>query len=244
VSPRLTLATARRVANQLRRDPRTVALMVLLPTMLIILFRYVLNSQQAFDAVIPSLLCIFPFNIMFVVTSVATLRERTTGTLERLMTLPIGKIDLLAGYALAFGLFGVIEVGVAATVCITWLGLSVQGSVALLVLIAVLDALLGMALGLFVSAFARTEFQAVQFMPLFAFPQVLLCGLFEPRDHMIGVLSGLSDVMPLSYAVDAIKLVTSSTQVSAEMVRDMGIVFGCILVALLLGAATLRRRTP
>jgi ABC-2 type transport system permease protein len=244
VSPRLTLATARRVANQLRRDPRTVALMVLLPTMLIILFRYVLNSQQAFDAVIPSLLCIFPFNIMFVVTSVATLRERTTGTLERLMTLPIGKIDLLAGYALAFGLFGVIEVGVATTVCITWLGLSVQGSAALLVLIAVLDALLGMALGLLVSAFARTEFQAVQFMPLFAFPQVLLCGLFEPRDHMIGVLSGLSDIMPLSYAVDAIKLVTSSTQVSAELVRDMGIVFGCILIALLAGAATLPRRTP
>jgi ABC-2 type transport system permease protein len=244
VSPRLTLATARRVANQLRRDPRTVALMVLLPTMLIILFRYVLNSQPAFDAVIPSLLGIFPFNIMFVVTSVATLRERTTGTLERLMTLPIGKIDLLAGYALAFGLFGVIEVGVATTVCITWLGLSVQGSAALLVLIAVLDALLGMALGLFVSAFARTEFQAVQFMPLFAFPQVLLCGLFEPRDHMIGVLSGLSDIMPLSYAVDAIKLVTSSTQVSAELVRDMGIVFGCILIALLAGAATLPRRTP
>jgi len=244
VSPRLTLATARRVANQLRRDPRTVALMVLLPTMLIILFRYVLNSQQAFEDVIPSLLCIFPFNIMFVVTSVATLRERTTGTLERLMTLPIGKIDLLAGYALAFGLFGVIEVGVATTVCITWLGLSVQGSAALLVLIAVLDALLGMALGLLVSAFARTEFQAVQFMPLFAFPQVLLCGLFEPRDHMIGVLSGLSDIMPLSYAVDAIKLVTSSTQVSAELVRDMGIVFGCILIALLAGAATLPRRTP
>lgn len=244
MSPRLTLATARRVANQLRRDPRTVALMVLLPTMLIILFRYVLNSQQAFEDVIPSLLCIFPFNIMFVVTSVATLRERTTGTLERLMTLPIGKIDLLAGYALAFGLFGVIEVGVATTVCITWLGLSVQGSAALLVLIAVLDALLGMALGLLVSAFARTEFQAVQFMPLFAFPQVLLCGLFEPRDHMIGVLSGLSDIMPLSYAVDAIKLVTSSTQVSAELVRDMGIVFGCILIALLAGAATLPRRTP
>ena len=244
MSPRLTLATARRVANQLRRDPRTVALMVLLPTMLIILFRYVLNSQEAFDAVIPSLLCIFPFNIMFVVTSVATLRERTTGTLERLMTLPIGKIDLLAGYALAFGLFGVIEVGVATTVCITWLGLSVQGSAALLVLIAVLDALLGMALGLLVSAFARTEFQAVQFMPLFAFPQVLLCGLFEPRDHMIGVLSGLSDIMPLSYAVDAIKLVTSSTQVSAELVRDMGIVFGCILIALLAGAATLPPRTP
>ena len=244
MSPRLTLATAGRVIAQLRRDPRTVALMVLLPAMLITLFRFVLNSQRQFEAVVPSLLCIFPFNIMFVVTSVATLRERTTGTLERLMTLPIGKIDLLAGYALAFGVFAVIEVGVVAAICITWLGLSVAGPIALLVLIAVLDALLGMALGLFVSAFARTEFQAVQFMPLFAFPQVLLCGLFQPRDEMIGVLSGLSDVMPLSYAVDAIKLVTTSPQVSGELVRDMLIVFASIMVALLLGAATLRRRTP
>lgn len=243
MSVRLTLATARRVVNQLRRDPRTIALIVLLPTLLIILFRYVLNSQVAFNAVIPTLLCIFPFNIMFVVTSVATLRERTTGTLERLMTLPIGRIDLLLGYALAFSLFGAIEVGLAATICITWLGLSVAGSVALLVVIAVLDALLGMALGLFVSAFARTEFQAVQFMPLFAFPQVLLCGLFQPRDHMIGLLAGLSDVMPLSYAVDSIKLVTASGQVTAELIRDMGIVVGAILLALVLGAATLRRRT-
>jgi ABC-2 type transport system permease protein len=243
VSVRLTLATARRVVNQLRRDPRTVALIVLLPTLLIILFRYVLNSQVAFNAVIPTLLCIFPFNIMFVVTSVATLRERTTGTLERLMTLPIGRIDLLLGYALAFSLFGVVEVGLAATICITWLGLSVAGSVALLVVIAVLDALLGMALGLFVSAFARTEFQAVQFMPLFAFPQVLLCGLFQPREHMIGLLAGASDVMPLSYAVDSIKLVTGSGRVTAELIRDIGVVVGAILLALLLGAATLRRRT-
>src|SRR5450755_727990 len=245
MSRAITLATARRVLNQLRRDPRTIALLLVVPALLLSLLRWMLANQRAnFDHIGAPVLAIFPFVIMFVVTSVATLRERTTGTLERLMTLPIGKIDLLAGYALAFGLFGVIEVGVATTVCITWLGLSVQGSAALLVLIAVLDALLGMALGLFVSAFARTEFQAVQFMPLFAFPQVLLCGLFEPRDHMIGVLSGLSDIMPLSYAVDAIKMVTSSTQVSAELVRDMGIVFGCILIALLAGAATLPRRTP
>ena len=239
-----TVATARRVFAQLRRDPRTVGLIVGIPAMLITLFRYVLNSKAAFEAVSPSLLCIFPFITMFVVTSVTMLRERTTGTLERLMTLPIGRMELLIGYAIAFGVFAVIAVGIVAAICLTWLGLTLAGPLPLLILIAVLDALLGMALGLFVSAFARTEFQAVQFMPLFAFPQVLLCGIFTPREQMIGALSGLSDVMPLSYAVDAIKMVTASPAVTGALVRDIGIIAGCIVVALLLGAATLRRRTP
>jgi ABC-2 type transport system permease protein len=244
VSARNTAATARRVFGQLRRDPRTVALMVGIPAALIILFRFVLNSQLGFEQVAPSLMCIFPFITMFLVTSITMLRERTTGTLERLMTLPIGRVDLLLGYAIAFGAVAVVSVGLVATICLTWLGLSLQGPLALLVLIAVLDALLGMALGLFVSAFARTEFQAVQFMPLFAFPQVLLCGLFTPRDAMIGVLAGLSDVMPLSYAVDAIRAVTASSQITSALLRDVGIITGCIVVALALGAATLRRRTP
>ena len=239
-----TVATARRVFTQLRRDPRSIGLIVGIPAMLVTLFRFVLNSKPAFEAVSPSLLCIFPFVTMFVVTSVTMLRERTTGTLERLMTLPIARMDLLIGYAIAFGFFAAVAVGIVAVICLTWLGLTLAGSLALLVLIAVLDALLGMALGLFVSAFARTEFQAVQFMPLFAFPQVLLCGLFTPRDQMIGVLSGLSDVMPLSYAVDAIKMVTASPSVTGDLVRDIGVIAGCIVVALMLGAATLRRRTP
>ena len=244
MNPRTTMATARRVLAQLRRDPRTVGLIIGVPAMLITLFRFVLNSRQSFEAVSPSLLCIFPFITLFVVTSVTMLRERTTGTLERLMTLPIGRVDLLLGYAIAFGVLAMLAVGLVAALCLTWLGLTLAGPLVLLVLIAVLDALLGMALGLFVSAFARTEFQAVQFMPLFAFPQVLLCGLFTPRAEMIAVLSGLSDVMPLSYAVDAIRIVTRSASVTGELVRDIGIIAGCIVVALVLGAATLRRRTP
>jgi ABC-2 type transport system permease protein len=179
-------------------------MMVVLPALLVILMRYVFNSQRAFQFVAPSLLGIFPFIVMFLITSVATLRERRTGTLERLMTMPIGKLDLLLGYALAFGLFAVVEVVLVAVLSLTWLGLTIAGSLALLILVAVLDALLGMALGLFVSAFARTEFQAVQFMPLIAAPQILVCGLFAPRDHMAQVLTWLSDVMPLSYAVDAV----------------------------------------
>ena len=243
MNPAITWATTLRVLAQLRRDRRSVAMMILLPALLVVLMRFVFDSKQVFEHIAPSLLAIFPFIVMFLVTSVATLRERTSGTLERLMTMPLGRLDLLGGYAVAFAVFAVVQVSLVAGLCLAWLGLSVAGSVALLAVVAVLDALLGMALGLFVSAFARTEFQVVQFMPLVVAPQALLCGLFAPRDQMATVLNWLSDVMPLSYAVDAVKLVTTSSIVSAELVRDIAIVGVCIVLALGLGAATLRRRT-
>jgi ABC-2 type transport system permease protein len=181
---------------------------------------------------------------MFIVTSITTLRERTTATLERLMTMPIAKLDLLFGYAIAFGVVAVLQVLVAAGISLTWLGLTIGGSVWLLLLIAVLDALLGTALGLLASAFARTEFQAVQFMPAIVMPQILLCGLFAPRDQMAPVLEWLSNIMPLSYAVDALAQVTHSSDVDATLIRNLVIVAGCAVLALVLGAATLRRRTP
>jgi ABC-2 type transport system permease protein len=240
----LTLATSRRIFGQLRRDRRTVAMMILLPALLVVLMRFVFNSQLVFEHVAPSLLGLFPFIVMFLITCVTTLRERTTGTLERLMTMPIGKLDLLMGYALAFGLFAVIEVAVVAVLALTWLGLTIAGSLALLLVVGVLDALLGMALGLFVSAFARTEFQAVQFMPLLAAPQILVCGLFIPRDQMATLLTWFSDVMPLSYAEDAVQTLAGSTAVTGSLIRDIVIVAGCTALALVLGAATLRRRTP
>ena len=237
-------ATTRRILTQLRHDPRTVVLLIAVPSVLMVLLRYVLNSQQRFSAVAPALLGIFPFTIMFLLTSVTTLRERTTGTLERLMTLPIGRLDLLLGYALAFGLLATLQVVVAAGICLSWLGLAIAGSVWVLLLIVVLDALLGTALGLFVSAFARTEFQAIQFLPVFVLPQFLLCGLFVPRGDMGWVLRAVSDVLPLSYAVDALTQVTRSAEVDGTLVRNIGIIAGCVVLALLLGAATLRRRTP
>jgi ABC-2 type transport system permease protein len=238
------LATARRIVTQLRHDRRTVVMLALVPSLLMILLRYVFNTDQAFNAVAPALLAVFPFAIMFIVTSITTLRERTTATLERLMTMPIGKFDLLFGYAIAFGVVAVLQVALATAVSLTWLGLEIDGSVMLLLVIAMLDALLGTALGLFVSAFARTEFQAVQFMPLVVMPQVLLCGLFAPRSSMTPVLEWLSNVMPLSYAVEALESVTRSNELGGTFARDLVIVAGSGVLALILGAATLRRRTP
>src|SRR5690606_9860872 len=239
----ITLATTRRILAQLRHDHRTLALLIGVPALLMILLRYVFDQPMLFDRVGPMLLGLFPFTVMFVVTSVATLRERTSGTLERLMTMPLGKLDLLLGYALAFGLVALVQVGVVLLISLTWLGLDLSGSLGSLVLVALLDALLGMSLGLFASAFARTVFQAVQFMPAFVLPQLLLCGLIMPREEMASWLRVISDVLPLSYAVEGMREISSTPEFSATLALDVVVIAAFTVVSLLLGAVTLRRRT-
>ncbi|MBO1413150.1 ABC transporter permease [Streptomyces sp. FH025] len=244
MNPRRTLATARRVLLQLRHDPRTVALMLGVPCLLITLLKYVYDGRpEVFDRIGAPVLGVFPLLVMFVVTAVATLRERTGGTLERLLTMPLGKLDLLVGYALAFGLVALVQGLLAFGLTVGLLGLTVAGPTWMLLAMAVADGLLGMALGLFVSAFATTEFQAVQFLPAFLLPQLLLCGLFTPRAEMSGWLHALSDALPLSYAVDAMNAITTRSGLTGGTVADLLLVLGCAAAALALGAATLRRRT-
>ncbi|MFI2352864.1 ABC transporter permease [Streptomyces sp. NPDC019443] len=239
-----TLATAARVLHQLRHDPRSIALMVFVPCVMLFLLRYVFDgSERTFDSIGASLLGIFPLITMFLVASIATLRERTSGTLERLLAMPLGKGDLIAGYALAFGLVAIAQSLLATGLALWALGLDVIGSPWLLLLVALLDALLGTALGLFVSAFAASEFQAVQFMPAVLFPQLLLCGLFTAREKMQPVLEGISNVLPMSYAVDAMTEVQRYPDATGDFTRDVLIVAACGVLVLALGAATLRRRT-
>ena len=239
---RRTVATAGRVLTQLRHDPRTVALMVVVPSVLMTMLRYVFDSKPFFSHVAPALLGFFPFLLMFLVTVITTLRERSSGTLERLLTTPMGRLDLLAGYALAFSAVAVVQVALAVTVS-TWLGMNLAGSLWSLLLVALLDALFGVALGLFASAFARTEFQAVQFMPVIVLPQLLVCGLFVPRDRMADWLRYFSDAMPLSYAVEALQHVTNSASIDVHYVRGALVLGGTAIVSLVLAAATLKRTT-
>jgi ABC-2 type transport system permease protein len=242
-APRL-LATTRRVLTQLRRDPRTIALLLLVPLVLLWLLELVFDDQPGtFDRIGPALLALFPFVVMFLVTSVATLRERTSGTLERLLSMPLGRLDLLFGYGLAFGLVAVVQALLASALMLVALDLDVAGPTWLLLVVAVADAVLGCALGLFVSAFARTEFQAVQFMPAVVLPQFLLCGLLVPRKAMGGVLEAISSVLPLSYAVDAMQRITVEPDVPGRVVVDLAVILLATALALALGAVTLRRRT-
>jgi ABC-2 type transport system permease protein len=240
-----TGATALRVLTQLRRDPRTVALLLLVPALLMTLLRYVFDGQpETFDRLGAPLIGLFPFITMFLVTSITMLRERTGGTLERLMSMPMAKLDLLSGYGLAFAAVAAVQAGITAGVAFLALGLDVQGSAVAVVALAVGNAVLGMALGLFVSAFASSEFQAVQFMPAFVLPQLILCGLFVPREEMASALEAASYALPLTYAFDALERVASGADFGSRGWADVVVVIGVTLLALALGALTLRRRTP
>ncbi len=243
MSPARTLATSRRVLQQLAHDRRSIALLLLVPALLLTLFRYVYSADsRPFDRIGPQLLGIFPFVVMFLITSVTMVRERTSGTLERLLTTPLQRGELVAGYGLAFGVAGVAQAVVTAAVALGPLRMDVHHA-AVIGLFAILDALLGTGLGLLMSAFAVTEFQAVQFMPAVVLPQLLLCGLINPRSAMSTPLRWLSDVLPLSYATDGITSAAGRATLVEAVYTDGAVVLGCLLLAVALAGATLRRRT-
>jgi ABC-2 type transport system permease protein len=243
VNGRVTRAVALRVLQQLRRDPRTIALIIAVPCVLQFLLQQLFGRHSpVFQQIGTPLLGLFPFITMFLVTSITMLRERTTGTLERLMTMPLDKVDILAGYGIAFALVAVVQATLVSLLAFGLLGLDTAGPKWLVVVLAVANAVLGSTLGLFVSAFAQTEFQAVQFMPAVVFPQILLCGLFVARDDMAAWLRGISYLLPLTYAYEALAR-TAADQLDARFALDVAVVCGCIVLAVGLGAATLRRRT-
>jgi ABC-2 type transport system permease protein len=243
MSPIKTLATAQRVLKQLRHDPRTIALILFMPVILLTILRYVFDDKKmAFNNIAPILLGIFPLLIMFIVTSISTLRERTSGTLDRLMTEPISKLDIILGYALAFCTLGLFQSVIGVLLVLGLLDVHVQGGVLAMIVTAVLASSLGTALGLFASAFARNEFQAVQFVLPVVFPQVLLCGLFVARDQMARLLELISNVLPLTYAVDAMMQVAHNASWSSTLTKDLVIVLLFAIVALLLGSLTIRRQ--
>ena len=244
MTPARTLATAGRVLTQIRHDPRTIVLLLVVPSLLIGLLAWVFSDTTVFNQVGPAMIALFPFIVMFLVTSIATLRERRTGTLERLLSMPLGKGDFILGYTLAFGLLAVAQAVIAVAVAVWVCGLEIQGPLGLLLAVAVADAVLGTALGLLASAFARTEFQVVQFMPLLVFPQILLGGIFLPRDQLPPVLQTISDWLPLSHAVDALQAVAADSQDAAYVAGELLIIGAWIVGCIALGSITLRRRTP
>ena len=246
----MMLATTRRVLDQLRHDHRSIALILVVPALLLTAVYFLYENEtlppgvpRTFDRVGLMMLAIFPFVVMFLVTSITMLRERTSGTLERLLTTPIHKADLLFGYGLAFSIMAALQSLVATAVAYWIFGLDIQGSPGLVVMIAVINAVLGVALGLLCSAFARTEFQAVQFMPVVVVPQILLCGLFVARERMNEALEAVSNVLPLTFSVDALQEIATNTEPTDQLWMDAGVIVAIVLAVLVLASLTLRRRT-
>ena len=238
-----TLATTGRVLTQIRHDPRTVGLLLVVPSLLIGLIAWMFTDTDVFATIGPAMLALFPFTVMFLVTSISTLRERRSGTLERLLSMPLGKGDFILGYAFAFGLLAIFQTAIAVSFAVWVCGLEIEGSIWLLFAIAVADALLGTALGLLASAFARTEFQVVQFLPIFVFPQILLGGIFIPREQLPEGLEAISDWLPLSYAIDALQAVADDSESVEWILANLLVLSAWIVGCIVVGSITLRRRT-
>ncbi len=237
-------ATAKRILRQLSHDHRTIALIFIVPCLLMALLRWIYSDNLGiFNQITPALLGIFPFTIMFIITSVTTLRERTSGTLERLMAMPISKLDLILGYMIAFGLLAVGQAILVSSLVIYGFDLSIAGPEWFLIFSALLTALLGTAFGLFLSAFARTEFQAVQFMPAFVLPQLLIGGLLMPISQMPGILEIIARLLPLTYAIEALSLNVTNAVITSNAWLDVYVMLGFIFAAITLGAISLRRQT-
>jgi ABC-2 type transport system permease protein len=232
------------VLRQLAHDPRTILLMLAVPPLLLWLLDIVYRQRPpTFQAVGVPIFAIAPFITMFLVTSITVLRERRSGTLERLLTTPLRKGELLVGYQLAFGLVAVAQILVLTGVATGLLGLAFAGPTAMVATVGVLDALLGSALGLFASAFATSEFQAVQFLPALVFPQLILGGLLAPTAELPRGLQLVSEALPLTYALAAVRAVSVQSRMDAALWNDLAVIAGTIVAVVVAGAVTLRRRT-
>ncbi|GAA3602324.1 ABC transporter permease [Marihabitans asiaticum] len=243
MSPRIYLATTGRILAQLRADHRTVALIVAVPALLLTLLYFVFNDEQRFSPIALIMLGILPMLVMFLVTSVAMLRERTSGTLERLLTTPLHRADLVVGYATAFAVAALVQGLVLVSVAHWGLGVETAGPLPWVLLVAVVGSVVGVATGLLASAFARTEFQAVQFMPLFIGPQIFLCGLLAPRESMPELLQRVSDVLPMTYAVKGLQAVGSQGDPTGDVLRNVAILALFAVGALALAALSMPRQT-
>ncbi|WP_256736107.1 ABC transporter permease [Mycolicibacterium hippocampi] len=251
LSPRGYLATTTRILRQLAGDHRSVAMILVVPSLIITLMYFMFvdvpqrpGAPSPFNNACLIMLGVFPLIVMFLITSITMQRERVSGTLERILTTPLRRFDLLAAYGTAFSIAAAAQATLACVVAFWFLGLDTAGSPVWVFLIAIVNAVLGVGLGLLCSAFARTEFQAVQFMPLVIAPQLLLCGIIVPRALLPDWLQWISNALPASYALEALQEVAAHPELTPTAVRDIVVVIGFAVLALGLAAATLRRRTP
>ncbi|MBS4729673.1 ABC transporter permease [Mycobacterium sp. SM1] len=252
---RLTLqgytATTARILRQLAADRRSVAMILLVPVVVLTLMYFMFENApprpgtpSPFNNACLILLGLFPLFVMFIITSITMQRERSSGTLERILTTPLRRLDLLIAYGTAFSIAAAVQATLACIVAFRFLGFTTAGSPVWVFVIAVINAVLGVGLGLLCSAFARTEFQAVQFIPLVLAPQLLLAGIIVPRALMATWLQWISNILPASYALEALQQVAAHAELTGIALRDLIVVLGFAIAALCLAAATLRRRTP
>lgn len=200
------------------------------------------EGRDFLDTFAPGVISLAVMMVTFMISIISFIHERTTGTLARLLSTPVTEGEVVAGYALAFGLIGLVQSAVVLATALLLFGVQVEGSL-LLVLLTVFLLGVGMqGLGFLLSANARTEFQAVQFIPLILFPSILLSGVFWPLESVPGVLRPISYLLPLTYAVDGVRSVMLRGWGLAEIWPDLAVLLLFAMAMLALSVVLMRRR--
>ena len=238
-----SLAIALRIVRQVRRDHRSLALIIVAPVVVMSLVGFsFFERREILDNVAPALLAVFAFFFVFILTGVSFLRERAQGTLERLLTTPVSRADILLGYLLGFLLFATVQTLVILLFTVWILQVEYRGDLWQVMVLLLTVTVVGVNLGIFISTFARNEFQVVQFIPLVLAPQIFLSGLILPVEELPGLFQAASSVLPLTYSVEGLREIMLRGGGLGDVVRELAVLLAFAVGLLVLASATVRRR--
>jgi len=236
-----TLTIARRIINQLIRDRRTIALVVIVPLVIASLIGVSVPDKSILDYTAPAMLAFLILFFGFLLTGISVLRERTQGTMERLMASPVSRLDIVGGYLLGFLLFALIQTLIIFFYMVYVLKINYYGELWQILVFQVLIGIGAVCLGTFFSVLAKNEFQMVQFIPLIIIPQLFLCGVLWPVSQMPDYLQWLANCLPLTYGVDGMRAMMLQGQGLLDIGKEIGVLAGYAVALLVLAALTLRR---
>lgn len=239
--PSQAFTIAGRVVRQLTRDRRTMALLFIVPLVVMTLIGLSFPQAGVLDYIAPALLATLALFFGFLLTGISFLRERSQGTLERLMASPLSRLDIVVGYLFGFFIFALAQTLIILLFTIYVLNVNYHGDLWQIFVFQVVVIIGAVNLGIFISTFARNEFQMVQFIPLIILPQVFLCGVLWPVEQMPGYLQWLSIILPLTYAVDGLRNIMLSGKNLMDVGFELGVLVGFAIFISIIAAVTLRR---
>lgn len=234
---------AGRIIHQLIRDRRTMVLMVVVPLVVMTLIGLSFPEGNVLNYIAPALLATLALFFSFLLTGISFLRERSQGTMERLMASPVSRLDIVVGYLFGFFIFALTQTLIILLFTIYVLGVDYYGDLWQIFVFQVVVITVAVNLGIFISTFARNEFQMVQFIPLIILPQVFLCGVIWPVEQMPDYLQWLSAILPLTYAVDGLRNIMLAGKSLLDVGFELSVLIGFALIISILAAITLRRGT-
>tara|TARA_B100000676_G_scaffold45869_1_gene44399 strand:- start:5536 stop:6264 length:729 start_codon:yes stop_codon:yes gene_type:complete len=237
-----TVAISKRIVKQIFLDHRSLAMIFVAPLVVMSLVGASFNKNpQLLNFVAPALICTFVLFFTFILTGISFLRERALGTLDRLLTTPVSRADIMLGYSISFFFFAFIQSNIILFFTIFILDISYQGGIWNMFIVVILTAIVAVNLGVFISTFAKNEFQVIQFIPLLLAPQIFLSGVIQPVENLPNLLQNVSKVLPLTYAVEGLRSIMIDGSNLSGIINQIAtlIIFACVFV--ILATLTIKR---